>query len=358
MRTLLHIGMSKTGSTSLQKTLLASEPALRARGVLFPRNPRNVGYANHKLLLAAGMFDFGRLPRHLTRGESPDSLARKSRRFLDRMRGAVAQHAPRCVILSTESLFRALRGPALSRLPELVGDPDATTVVAYLRRPSEHYASSLQQHLKASHAVRQPKPVKTRGILKGYAGVFGDAALAPRLFHRKALVDGDIVADFVAAHLAPYGVTRADLAPAEPLNATLSAESADLSRRFRFAFHAEDNDRLTRASRTMVAALRAADGAVGAPRPRLKPEVAESVDYARTDPLWLRDAHGLVFPDFDYARLERKDLAAPPGRDLALEEIVEIDRARQRAILAELRASDWAGAKRRAWIDGLLADLA
>ena len=50
--------------------------------------------------------------------------------------------------------------------------------------------------------------------------------------------------------------------------------------------------------------------------------------------------------------------AAPPGRGLTLEEIVEIDRDRQRAILAELRASNWPGANRRAWIDGLLADLA
>ena len=283
MRTLLHIGMSKTGTTALQKTLLASEATLRARGVLYPRNPRDVDYASHKLLLAAGLFGFDQLPRHLTRGEQADSLARKSRRFLERMRAAVAETAPRCVILSTESLFRALPEPALSRLPDLVGDPDATTVVAYLRRPSEHYASSLQQHLKASHAIRQPEPVKTRSILKRYAGVFGDAALAPRLFHRPALAEGDIVADFVAAHLAPYGVSRAELAPPEPLNITLSAESADLSRRFRLAFHADENDRLTRASRTLAAALRAADAVVGAQRPRLKPEVAEFVDYARTE---------------------------------------------------------------------------
>ena len=154
-------------------------------------------------------------------------------------------------------------------------------------------------------------------------------------------------------------MTRADLAAPDRTNDTLSAESADVSRRFRLAFHGDRDNRMTKESKTLVAALRDADVETGAPRPKLRPGVAERVDYARADPLWLRDRHGVTFPDFDYRRLETGRPVPPPDGPVALEEVVEIDRGRERAILAELRAAPWAAApERRAWIDALLAELA
>jgi hypothetical protein len=230
-------------------------------------------------------------------------------------------------------------------------------VVVYLRPPAEHYVSRLQQQLKASHRVVQPKSPGYRDVLAQYAKIFGRTRLSANPFDRALLADGDIVADFVARYLAPFGLSRADLETPPRTNETISAESMDVSRRYRLAFHPDDADRFTTDSSTLVAALARADAAVGAPRPQLRPGIADLLDH-RSELPWLRHHHGIVFPNVDYADLKDGQRPDRLERELALEEIVEIDRDRQRAILAELRASDWASGSRRAWIDGLLADLA
>jgi hypothetical protein len=103
--------------------------------------------------------------------------------------------------------------------------------------------------------------------------------------------------------------------------------------------------------------LREADAAVGAPRPRLRPGIAEQVDHASDEPLWLRDARGLVFPDFDYRPLEQGRLSAPLERALTLEEIVVVDPERRRAVLEHLRGTDWAKPRRwRRWVESMLGE--
>ena len=361
MRTLLHIGMTKTGSTALQQSLMASRAALRARGVLYPANPERTSLVNHKLLLAA-LFDWrGSRTGLLAPEDRPPSRAIEAERFLADLRADLAAAPARCLILSSESLFRVLPEPAPARLPELLdGLAGDLAVVAYLRRPAEHYVSRLQQHLKAAHVPPQPGAPRYRDVLEQYERIFGAAALALGVFHRTTLEGGDVIADFAGRHLAPYGVTRGDLAAPEDGNDTLSAESVDVSRRFRLAFHADSENRWSADSKALVAALRRADAETGAPRPRLRPGIAERVDQARRDPLWLRDRHGIVFPDFDYHGLETGARRPEPGGALALADILQIDRERERAILAQLRRARWTAAApgRRAWIDGLLAELA
>lgn len=364
MRTVLHIGMPKTGTNALQRSLHASPAALAARGVLYPRSP-DARHFNQKIILAE-LFDWrGSRTARLAPDQRPPSRAETGRRFFEDLRGAVQARPPRCLVLSTESLFRVLPENAPERFATAFegvfeGLMQDVTVAAYLRRPSEHYLSRLQQQLKASHQAPRPGPPKHRRILEQYAAIFGEAALSPNLFHRPALAEGDIVADFAAKYLAPYGVTRADLATPERTNDTVSAESVDILRRYRLAFYPDDNDRFFPDSTRLVEALHAADAAAGAPRPRLRPGIAERADYAGDDPLWLRDRHGIVFPEFDYRRLEAGRGAKPKRKgELALEDILEIDRGRERAVLAELRTSPWTKKwDRRAWIDGLLADLA
>lgn len=369
MRILLHIGMAKAGSSALQDSLAGSQAALAARGLLYPRRLGGTAYANHTLMLPA-VFDWrGSRSLQFSPEARGPSLEAASRGFLDALGAEIAARAPRALILSCEHLFRVLPDRGTERLPALLaGLGGAPRVIAYLRRPSEHYLSSLQQHLKASHEVRVPRAPRYRSVIESYAAMFGEEALALQLYHRPGFVDGDIVADFAARHLAPYGVTRAELAAPARTNDTLSAESADVSRRFRLAFFRDRDNRMTQESKTLVAALRDADAATGAPRPRLRPGVAERVDYARADPLWLRDRHGVAFPGFDYRRLETGAGIPPSDAPVALEDVVEIDRSRERAILAELRAAPWAAAPerrggidapaRRGWIDALLAELA
>lgn len=359
MQTILHIGMAKTGSTALQQSLLKSRPYLVERGVLYPKNPPGVGFMNHKLLVA-DLFEFERLPRHLVRGNTHEELLAAHASFVAGLRKQVAKMKPRCLIISTESLFRSMTKPNRDKLQAIFDSIEAEPeVVAYLRKPSDRFMSGLQQHFKASYEVKPPSPPKYRSTIEKYEKLVGRPRIHLHLFDRTALIDGDIVADFVGKHLAAFGVTRDGLATPPRANETLSAESADLSRRYRLAFHAERDNRFTPDSTGLVAALMAADKALGARRPRLKAAIAELVDYSTTDPLWLRDRYGVVFPNYDYARMESSAPLELPKGPFQLTDLVDLDLELQGEILAQLIGSDWAAAapERMSWLKSLRTEI-
>lgn len=359
MQTILHIGMPKTGSTVLQDRLRASREALLARGLLYPSNPPGCPFNNHRLLLA-GFLAHDKLPRHVRKVAAyrPETLAGDYAAFLAHLAGEVAAVRPERMILSSESLFRRLGRPGRSALGAALAPFGAVTVAAYLRRPSAFYLSALQQKLRASHKVEPPRARAPLQTLDDYAKVFGAAALRPRIYDRAQLVEGDIAADFLAVHLAGSGLAAGDLAVTPRANESLSAESMDILRAFRAAFHKERNDVPSQDSSRLIRALARIDAALEAPRPRLRPEIAEAVDYAHGDPLTLRDRWGLVFPGLDYDRLARgfhtrglPALLRDRLKPWRLEEIVPIDRELQQAILGRLARSRWGWAPERAlWI--------
>jgi hypothetical protein len=358
MRTLLHIGMPKTGSTALQDCLLRSHDHLLARGVLYPRNARDADHNNHKLLVQP-LLPFERQQRHLRQDWTEEELAAQHASFIAALAEQVAASRPACLVLSSETLYRRFPGRAEEKLKAqlaAIGAEAPVTVAVYLRRPSERYLSGLQQKLKASWQVNQPVPPNYRRTLEQYRGFFGQDAVRPRIFARSLLAEGDIVADFCAAYLPEFGLARADLADVGRVNEASSAEAMDIQRRYRWDFHRAHDDHHTRDSIQLAAALAGAEAALGAKRPRLRPGIADMVDYATDEPLWLRDAFGLEFPDYGYARLERDGARPGPEREYRLHELVEIDAGLQAAMIAHLAASRWGSADpaRAAWLDGLL----
>jgi hypothetical protein len=368
MRVVLHIGMPKTGSTMLQNCLRASPAVLARHGVLYPENPPGCPFNNHRLLIF-GFLGFDDLPRHVRKHAryTAASLAHDHAEFLAHVRAQIAAMRPACTVLSSETLYRPLPplGQASLRgaMAGLGAESGATTVAVYLRRPSEYYLSALQQHLKSAHAITPPRVQSPLKVLESYAAAFGTDALAPRVYDRRLLTEGDIVADFLAAHLPEAGINPKALARPADSNETVSGEAMDILRAFRLAFHAQADNVPSRAGAALLRTLRRIDRALGAPRPRLHAGIAATIDYARTDALVLRDRHGLVFPDIDYDRLALEGPAARLWarlrglrRPRRLEEVIVIDPAIRRAILARLAASGWAQAEpdRAAWVAGLV----
>lgn len=369
MKTILHIGMPKTGSTVLQNCLAASRDQLAAQGALYPENPPGCAFNNHRMLIF-GFMAFRNLPRHVRKHPeyTQANLGTNYAGFLAHLGRQVVETRPACVILSSETLFRRLGSLARRSLPAAMtalGGDEPPVIAVYLRRPSDYYLSALQQRLKNAHSVTPPQVQSAVGVLKSYVETFGAAALRPRVYDRGQLEGGDIIADFLAAHLPERAIDPATLTRAAGANETVSAEAMDLMRRFRLAFHRRAEDVTTTDSVRLLRALRRIDKAIGAARPRLHPEIAEMIDYARPDPLRLRDAYGLVFPGLDYRRLERgaTGRAAWPvlralWRPWRLDEIVPIDAGVRREILARLGRSRWAGEDpaRAHWIAELLRE--
>jgi hypothetical protein len=87
MKTILHIGMPKTGTTALQDCLRASRADLAAAGILYPENPPGCRFNNHRMLVM-GFLPFDALPRHMVshREYTPQNYREKYQEFCRRAR--------------------------------------------------------------------------------------------------------------------------------------------------------------------------------------------------------------------------------------------------------------------------------
>ena len=205
---LLHVGMEKTGSTSIQAFLEANRPALAARGVLYPdglgRPARPMVALSVPHARATG--DWGGVrPEERPHLEAAfDGLFADAASFARAM-DAVASGGARRVVLSSEVLWPALAGggPGARAIgADLRRRFGAITVVAVLRRPDRHLASLHAQGAKAGHpvdvdaALRSPPPAHRFADALRRIGALLGARIVAIPFERARLPGGDVVAAF------------------------------------------------------------------------------------------------------------------------------------------------------------------
>ena len=216
---ILHIGASKTGTSSIQRVLGARRAELARHGVLYPRSP---GFANHAMLPASlvPVEDLGHFNPAVWEGMTPPArLARFRREFEAEMRDMPAD--TRLVVISAEQMGGLLdtreRIAALRDL--LAPHVGAVTVILYLRRQDSHFASGYVQALRVAAIAPPMLPRVGPEVLKHYdyaaqlddwAAVFGDGAMRPRIFERESMRNGDAVDDFIATVGLPLEVPPDD----------------------------------------------------------------------------------------------------------------------------------------------------
>ncbi len=238
-RAILHIGTAKTGSTTIQEALAGSRDLLLARGFAFPHSP---GRRNH-LHLAVFSADDAQAAEHaraLGETGSIDAIRRRIAAALaaeiDALPGSV--HS---LILSSEALSdNVTSAEGLARLKALLDTwCDEYRVLVYLRRQDE-FAVSLYSTLLRGGAtdtdLLPPAAAQDRfdwaAMLDRWGAAFGEAALAPRLFERAALLGGDLLTDLQAAlGLPPLPVPEA----ARTLNPSLLPQAQEFLRRLNLA---------------------------------------------------------------------------------------------------------------------------
>lgn len=204
---LLHIGHSKTGSTSIQNAMASNRDALAARGVVYPKTP---GWSNHALIPASAA-----PPALRERGIHPafwgglppgDRIERFRSEFPAEI--AALPETTRTVVLSSEQCIYIMPDVASVARLKVFLEPHFSRVriVCYLRRQDAHFASAYTQKLRDG-VVETPKlpdegggqsEYDYAGILWRWAKVFGEAAIVPRLFDRAELVGGDVIDDMLS----------------------------------------------------------------------------------------------------------------------------------------------------------------
>lgn len=228
MKITIHIGLEKTGTTTIQGFLNRKRDDLLEDGILFPTAP---GKSNQTLLAAAAMSDKVNIRARAIERLGPDfdvALARD-------LKEEIEQAKPERLLFSNEHCSSRLHSvEEVQRLKTFLEQfGDEMMVLVYLRRQDEFLLSTYSTSVK-SGSVKPfmiPRGRKLharydyRVLLELWGGVFGQAAIRPRLFQPSAWAGGDLLTDFCDA--AELNLAERE---APTRNLSLSAEGLELIR--------------------------------------------------------------------------------------------------------------------------------
>ena len=331
-RVLLHLGMHKTGSTSIQAVWNGYKDERIEYAAL--------GLPNHSLVLQRAFLD-GKAADRVYKNSDGAKRSRQheaARRRLDHALGGTK----RSVILSAESLFR-FEGEACRRTAEFlrshVGRIDA---LLYIRAPESFARSVFQERLKkgeASFDLRHIIPAyKARAL--NWAGALG-AEPTYVMFDRATLHEGDVVMDFGMRAGLDLGWARSR-AHLQNRNTSLSAEAMAALYVLRHRLgapppHEEERVR----QRRLIEVL----GGFGSRRYDFGRDLMQAaLDERAEDIAWIEGRLGRSFP----SETVKDPVVFGSERD-----IVEYGEAQARALREHLRAEGIIGSK----VDGSVVDL-
>lgn len=226
---IVHIGHTKTGSTSIQECMARHRSALARRGVAYPRTP---GSSNHVLIpvsVADPARRFGGVHPAFWGGEPPDAVIERFRTAFPAEMAALPAET-RLVVLSSEQAVHMLPDVAsMTRLREALAPHfSRVRIVVYLRRQDQHYASAYSQLLRDGHLLAPglPEPgtqwdgvYDYAGLLRRWAEAFGTENVLPQRFPG-ASEGGDVVDHFLRLCDAPGVVPPDD--PGRQANASIT----------------------------------------------------------------------------------------------------------------------------------------
>lgn len=234
---ILHIGQSKTGTSSIQRVLGARREALAKLGICYPLSP---GWANHGLLPASlvPVEELGHFHPNIWDGMAPAARLARFRAEFERELAALPADT-RLLLFSAEQMSGLLDRPErIAALRDLLAPHvGRVQVVMYLRRQDSHYASGYTQALRVGHigppvlpklGPEQRRDYDYARILGLWAEAFGEAAVRPRIFEPESLKNGDVVDDFLDLCGIPLEVPKDD--PDRQSNLSLTPGGMDLVR--------------------------------------------------------------------------------------------------------------------------------
>ena len=188
MRTvILHVGMHKTGTSSVQQSLegFASPPIKYL----------DLSNANHTVPIRAAFSERIR-PQALKLKSEEDVVALK-RSTLERLDEQLAEQQFDKFIISGEGIVR-LTPKALRTLKEfLLRHVDQIRVFAYMREPVGYSCSAFQQRVKGGGSASYELPrADYRSKFEKFMDVFGADNFSAKVFSSTTLLNGSVVADF------------------------------------------------------------------------------------------------------------------------------------------------------------------
>lgn len=183
MEFLVHIGINKTGTSSLQRAFFDHRAALAELGIVYPE--MGIDVASHHDVSRA------------LKGVDPASLG-MPRDWKERLL-AECDGAKTC-LLSSEN-FHTIADPSkvLALCPA-----GQTRIVVYIREHAAHLVSWYQQAIQSRNTAMtldefiEHHALSFLKMIQKWEAAFGPGNVTVRLYDRAALKDGDVISDFCA----------------------------------------------------------------------------------------------------------------------------------------------------------------
>lgn len=333
MEFIVHIGTPKTGTSALQSALTANRDLLAQNGVIYP--PGFPGKHNHKGLAAALRVGKKQLTRTMVKAYADRPMRRETdyEDFFVTLRSQIEQSTPEAVVVSSEAFWGTRDDQRLAEFADRLRSLGGTVhFVAYVRDPGDHYLSSVQQKLKASHIFLKIRERPWLERLERFSEI-GDK-MTVCAFQRSTLAKGDITADFLTRFF-PQKTGLASLASPVTANETHSAEAMDIIQRHRLKAFPDQPDVSTRETKELRKRLTELDRLVGGEkRPRLHDHVREDILSRNYGLAEIRDRWGVHLDKVDYAKTATS--MSPPWEPKRVGEICKIDPHRLEEIERQL----------------------
>ncbi len=236
----------------------------------------------------------------------------------------IEQCRPEILILSSEVQFGAATDKEIEKarnyLPTLTDDIE---VFAYIRSPIKQYLSLVQQVLKTVSDIRQPIGSNITSVLDTYQKIY-DQPVRTRIFGPSALLDNDVVSDFLDWANIPV---PAEDVPSIRSNDSVSAECMSILHEVMPKNRPTNQQELVQVRKLRRAIILADKSVQGATKPALKPQITESLTAQCTDLIRLRDDFGIEFSDIDYELI--KENAPAPFEVSQIEQLCYYDADRK-----------------------------
>lgn len=290
---ILHIGHPKTGTTTLQNALSRSSRALKKYGVLYPPTER----LNKHRLIAAHLAPVAGAPDQERRSVNRDPAEFRARgeALWAQVVKSIEQSDASHIVLSSEDFFKVCAQPEMSQfIDAFTTFARPIEVVAYLRDPVSHALATIQEKIKHAPGVQIPGPSFFKDTLEPLRAR-ADVNLNVYRFARSALVDGDLVTDFVTKHLPSLPVNALRQGTTQK-NATMSAEAAViLDRLWRGDYHIPGMQAAHVGKEHRALVMRVDLAVDGWARPSFRPGVGSMIYDQRSDIAWTEQTFGLQF---------------------------------------------------------------
>jgi hypothetical protein len=246
----LHIGVEKTGTTSIQSFLAANRAVLLGKGRLYPVAPGRVSH----LGLVAFALDDDRIEgsRKAFGLTGAAQIANFRDRLVRELEQEIAASGASEIIFSSELLSSRLRSRAeLARIKSLCARiAGQTKIILYLRNQADflvsRYTTVIQHGGRDEFRLGWAAVADYTLLLARWAGAFGHENLIVRRFEPANFVNEDLLADFATT----LGLEPGELELVPRYNESLDVES--------LAFMRAINRRVPRRFADRIMPLRAA----------------------------------------------------------------------------------------------------